>query len=158
MRSPVFMDAEGFCKTQNHSVDRWWHLKPFHQKIMEEDMAWRTLWGIWSEGMDLNDSSGVYVNFGSLLELSEPYLVILSHSRDNITYNKFPGRINWVNGFSENGAWYHKMLYKCLYHLIIPKWVLNPYQAAMVNIIFIWKTGKVWKVKWLLLMQRQGSE
>lgn len=109
---------------------------------MEEDMAWRTLWGIWSEGMDLSDSSGVYVNFGSLLELSEPYLVILSHSRDNITYNKFPGRINWVNGFSENGACYHKMLDKCLYHLIIPKWVLNPYQAAMVNIIFYLKNRK----------------
>lgn len=44
--------------------------------------------------MDLSDSSGVYVNFGTLLELSEPYLVILSHSRDNITYNKVPGRIN----------------------------------------------------------------
>lgn len=87
--------------------------------------------------MDLNDSSVVYVNFGTLLELSEPYFVTLSHSRDNMTSNKVPGRINWVNGFSENGACYHRMLYKCLYHLIIPKWVLNLYQAAMINIIFI---------------------
>lgn len=33
------------------------------------------------------DSSGVYVNFGSSLEFSETYLVILSHSRNNITYD-----------------------------------------------------------------------
>ena len=30
-------------------------------------MAWRTLRGIQAEGMDLSDSSGVYINFGSLL-------------------------------------------------------------------------------------------
>lgn len=48
------------------------------------------------KGMDLSARSGVYVNFGSSLEFSEPYSVILSHNRDDTTYN-----IRFLEGSTE---------------------------------------------------------